>query len=152
MNQLLYVFFNKRRTWGESTDISPVSVIAICNYAILSVCLPFHINQLGMVNGIVLYIFTESGKYEGWKKTSSNTAPRHITTCCVQFNGAFVQQSYSKAKSRTVFIALSAHWNSFDTVEMPNVLCVVIIETFLLMKYSDKTCLKYCQKYSLHIF
>jgi len=48
-----------------STDISQVSGIAICNYAVLSVCLPFHINQLHMVNGIVLYIFTESVKYEG---------------------------------------------------------------------------------------
>jgi len=42
-------------------------------------------------------------------KTSSNTAPRHITTCGVQFDGAFVQQCYRKAKSSTVFIALSAH-------------------------------------------
>jgi hypothetical protein len=31
----------------------------------LSVCLPFQINQLHMVNGIVLYIFSEFVKYEG---------------------------------------------------------------------------------------
>jgi len=73
-------------------------VIAMCNYAILSVCLPFHINQLHMVNAVVLYIFSESVIYEGSMKTSSNTAPRHITTCGVQFDGAFVQQHYRKAK------------------------------------------------------
>jgi len=42
-------------------------------------------------------------------KTSSNTAPRRITTFGIQFGGAFVQQRYRKAKSRTVFIAFSAH-------------------------------------------
>jgi hypothetical protein len=30
----------------------------------LSVCLLFHINQLHMVNGIVLYVFSKSVKYE----------------------------------------------------------------------------------------
>jgi hypothetical protein len=27
-------------------------------------------------------------------KTVSNTAPRQVITCCVQFNGALVQQHY----------------------------------------------------------
>ena len=35
-------------------------------------------------------------------KTSSNTPPRHITTCCVQFNGALVQQFFTKTKSSPV--------------------------------------------------
>jgi hypothetical protein len=42
-----------------------------------------------------------------------------------------------------------------ETVSLQNVLCVVIIEKFL-MKYSDKTCVKCCQKYlcdsTVHIF
>jgi len=40
-------------------------MIAICNYAFLCGSLPFHINHLGMVIGIGLYVFTESVKYEG---------------------------------------------------------------------------------------
>jgi hypothetical protein len=35
-------------------------------------------------------------------KTNSKTPPRRITTCCVQFNGALVQQRYIKTKSRPV--------------------------------------------------
>jgi len=36
-------------------------------------------------------------------KTGSNTAPRRITTCCVQFSGALVQQWYRKTKIMSVF-------------------------------------------------
>ena len=35
-------------------------------------------------------------------KTSSNTQPRHITSCCVQFDGVFVQQRYRKTKISTI--------------------------------------------------
>jgi len=35
-------------------------------------------------------------------KTSSNTPPRHIITCCIQCNGALVQQRYRKTKSSPV--------------------------------------------------
>jgi hypothetical protein len=71
------------------------------NYAVLSVCLPFHINQLHVVNGNDQYVFPKYVKYECLKKTSSNVPARHITACCVQFNGALVQQHY--IKNRSVF-------------------------------------------------
>src|SRR5215469_7705329 len=35
-------------------------------------------------------------------KTSSNTAPRHIITCCVQFNAVLVQQHYTKTNSKPI--------------------------------------------------
>jgi len=41
-------------------------------------------------------------KYEGWMKTSSVTPPRHIITCCIQFNAALVQQCYRKTKSSPI--------------------------------------------------
>ena len=56
-----------------------------------------------MVNGIVLYIFVEYVKFEGWLKTGSNTAPRHIKNFGVQFNVALVQQLYRKSKIRPIF-------------------------------------------------
>jgi uncharacterized Zn-finger protein len=39
-------------------------------------------------------------------KTSSNTPPRHFITCCIQFNGALVQQCYRKTKSSPVCTCL----------------------------------------------
>ena len=35
-------------------------------------------------------------------KTSSVTPPRHIITCCIQFNAALVQQCYRKTKSSPI--------------------------------------------------
>jgi hypothetical protein len=79
--------------------------------------MPFHINQLTMVNGNGLYIFTVYVKYRGWMKTSGNTAPRHIITCHVQFNGEHVQQHCRKTESSPIYLyMLCAHWNSFDAV------------------------------------
>jgi hypothetical protein len=54
----------------EEPEVSPqaflqyLSGIAICNYAVLSDCLPFHINQLHVVNGNDLYVFPKYVKYE----------------------------------------------------------------------------------------
>jgi hypothetical protein len=78
--------------------------------------MPFHINQLPVVNGNVLYMFTEYDKYRGLVKTSSNTPQRHIITYHVQFNGALVQQHYRKTESRPVCMCFLhteiplAHW------------------------------------------
>ena len=61
-------------------------------YLCHSVFLPFHINQVPVVNQNVLYIFTEYDKYRCWIKSSNNTPQRHITAYRVQFNGAFVKK------------------------------------------------------------
>jgi hypothetical protein len=50
---------------------------------------------------ISIYVCTGCVKYKVWMKTS-NTPPRHIVTCHVQFNGVLVQQRYRKTKSRPV--------------------------------------------------
>jgi hypothetical protein len=73
---------------------------------IVVVIMRFHINQLNMVNGNVLYIVTEYVKYESWMKTSSITPPRHIITCPVQFSGVLVQQHYIKTESSPICTCL----------------------------------------------
>jgi len=48
-------------------------------------------------------------------ETGSNTSPRHITTCPVQFNGMLVQKCYRKTKSRLIckyFCTLKFLWHN----------------------------------------
>ena len=59
----------------DEPEVSPQTFhryLRLPSVIMLFVCLPFHIKQLPVVNGIGLYIFTECVKYEGWNFNSGN--------------------------------------------------------------------------------
>jgi len=60
-------------------------------------------------------------------KTGSNTAPRPITTCCVQFNVQLVQQLHRKSKIRPIF-------KFFPYTEIPLTQCKFCIEAVYFKK------------------